>query len=70
MSTEVLSRAREPFTAPLRTLDALHLATCAFAQQAFGTVTVATYDDRLRAGARALSVPLYDLEADPATSKA
>jgi predicted nucleic acid-binding protein len=58
---EVLGRAREPFPAPVRTLDALHLASAHFLQQQGVNVTLASYDARMVAAARAMSLPVYEL---------
>jgi hypothetical protein len=43
----VLTRALHPFPVPVRTLDALHLATAGYLQQRGGDVRVATYDPRM-----------------------
>jgi predicted nucleic acid-binding protein len=57
----VLARALEPFPAPVRTLDAMHLASIEFLRGRGQKVELATYDDRLRVAARALSIPLVAL---------
>jgi predicted nucleic acid-binding protein len=62
MVPPVLSRALESFPVELRTLDALHLATIDFLRQRRQQVRLATYDDRMRQVARALDIPLVDLE--------
>lgn len=62
LSPTVLDRARDPFPVSVRTLDALHLATFAYAYHQFGGVALATYDERLRRGASALNLPLHVLE--------
>jgi predicted nucleic acid-binding protein len=56
----VLERAKEPFPVPVRTPDALHLATLAFLSS-MAPVRLATYDDRMAAAATALDVPLFPL---------
>ena len=61
LAPPVLARALEPFPKPVRTLDALHLASMAFLQKQGQSVTLASYDDRLIDGARTLRVPLYKL---------
>ena len=61
LSPLVLRRALEPFPQPLRTLDALHLASIDFLIQRRLDVRLATYDRRLAAAAAALGMPLYDL---------
>jgi predicted nucleic acid-binding protein len=58
---EVLERAREPFPTAVRTLDALHLASAAFLREQGVEVAVASYDGRMLAGARALSLPVHEL---------
>jgi len=59
--TPVLARALELFPKPVRTLDALHLASMEFLRVQDQSVTLASYDDRLISGARALRFPLYKL---------
>ena len=59
LSPPVLARALEPFPKPVRTLDALHLASMDFVQKQGQTVSLASYDDRLINVARALRFPLY-----------
>ena len=57
----VLTRALEPFPKPVRTLDALHLASITFLLGRGQTVKLASYDERLVAAARALAVPVATL---------
>lgn len=57
----VLARALEPFPAPVRTLDALHLATMEFLRGHGLTIELASYDARLLAAARALRIPIRRL---------
>lgn len=57
----VLARALEPFPLPVRTLDALHLATMEFLHGHGQPVELASYDGRLRSAARALRIPLRAL---------
>ena len=54
----VLDRAREPFPTPVRTLDALHLATIDYLRRSRVALEVATFDDRMRAALTAMKVPL------------
>ncbi|MEX0805875.1 MAG: PIN domain-containing protein [Candidatus Binatia bacterium] len=61
LSPPVLSRALEPFPKPVRTLDALHLASMDFLQKQGQTVSLASYDDRLINAARALRITIYKL---------
>lgn len=56
LSPLVLGRALEPFPHPVRTLDALHLATMEFLRAQGQRIELATYDARLLAGARALGI--------------
>jgi hypothetical protein len=61
MAPPVLARALEPFPVPVRTLDALHLASIEFLRARRQTPELASYDDRLVAAARALGIPLFEL---------
>ena len=56
MSEIALARALEPFPVAVRTLDALHLATMEFLRNQGESVTLASYDNRLLAAARALGI--------------
>jgi len=56
----VLARALEPFPTPVRTLDALHLASAEFLRQQGQTIQVASYDSRLADAARQLGIALYE----------
>jgi hypothetical protein len=58
----VLARALEPFPTPVRTLDALHLASIEFRRAPGLRPTLATYDHRLAEAASALAIPLADLD--------
>ena len=61
MAPPVLIRALEPFPRPVRTLDALHLASMEFLRSQGQSVTLASYDARLTNCARALHFSLYKL---------
>jgi hypothetical protein len=61
MAPPVLARALEPFQVPVRTLDALHLASIEFLRARRQPLELASYDDRLVAAARALGIPVYEL---------
>jgi len=51
----VLDRVRRPFPVePIRTLDAIHLATAELLDEPPQLVTIVTRDERVRANARAL----------------
>lgn len=52
----VLSRALEPFPAPVRTLDALHLASAHFLRARDRKLSFATYDTSLERAAKALGL--------------
>jgi hypothetical protein len=57
----VLMRATEPFPVPMRTLDALHLATVDFLRELGQDVRLASYDARQVAAARALRMDCVEL---------
>jgi len=61
LAPPVLARALEPFPIPVRTLDGLHLASIESLRARRQTITLASYDERLLAGAQALGIPLYEL---------
>ena len=61
LSNAVLQRALEPFSVPLRTLDALHLATMDHLRGRGESMTLASYDKRILAGARTLGIPIYEV---------
>ena len=59
LSPPVLMRALEPFPKPVRTLDALHLASMDFIRNQGQSITLASYDDRLITAARSLRFSIY-----------
>ncbi len=59
LTTHVLARALEPFPVPVRTLDALHLASVDFLQRQGQEVRLATYDARMIEVARRLGIEAY-----------
>ncbi len=61
LAPPILVRALEPFPTPVRTLDALHLASIEFLRAHAQSVTLATYDDRLTRAATSLGIPLFPL---------
>jgi hypothetical protein len=61
LAPPVLVRALEPFPTPVRTLDALHLASLDFLRSHGQPVRLASYDDRMLAAARALDIPVEPL---------
>jgi predicted nucleic acid-binding protein len=62
LSPLVLQRALEPFPRPVRTLDALHLASVHFLTEQRLRPRLATYDQRLAEIAHAMGIELFDLE--------
>lgn len=60
LSLHVLERALQPWPVPIRTLDALHLATALFLIQQGVPITLATYDRRMAAGARACGLQVFE----------
>lgn len=61
LSTEVLSRALEPFPTGMRTLDALHLATVDFLQQQGQKIQFASYDQRQLTAADRMGIAILPL---------
>ena len=63
LTSSVLARALDGFPGPgpLRTLDALHLASCVYLVDHGQRVVLATYDRRMASVARAMDIPLFDL---------
>lgn len=59
MTGRVLDRARARFPVePVRTLDAVHLATVTQFHEAYGRLTVVSLDERIRENATALGLPI------------
>lgn len=61
MSGRVLGRALEPMPVPMRTLDALHLATADFIRSQGISLEIATFDRRMSEAASALGFCLTSL---------
>jgi len=59
LAPPVLARALEPFSVAVRTLDALHLSSIEFLRSRRQTVALASFDERLLAGARTLGISIY-----------
>ena len=57
----VLARALESFPVPVRTLDALHLASMDFLRSHGQEVRLATYDEKLGHAAKTLGIPLEQI---------
>ncbi len=63
ISPEVARRAEDAFPIePVRTLDAIHLASALLLRQSLPDLTVVTSDQRVRENARQLGLPVW-LEA-------
>lgn len=59
IDSDVVERARQPFPGdPIRALDAIHLASVLVARVAVPDLGVLSLDDRIRAAARRLGLPL------------
>ena len=61
LSRPILTRAVEPFTKPVRTLDALHLASMDFLRRQGQEVRLASYDERLVVSARQMKFAIVEL---------
>jgi len=60
LAPPVLARALEPFPTPVRTLDALHLASVEFLRAQRQEVELASYDARMVDAARPLGIPILE----------
>jgi predicted nucleic acid-binding protein len=59
IASEIVDRARQPFPEePIRTLDAIHLASALIAQTAITELKVLSLDDRVRKSAKKLGFQL------------
>jgi predicted nucleic acid-binding protein len=61
LAPTVLARALEPFPVPVRTLDALHLASADFLRSRDPALKLATYDERLSSAASRIGIALCPL---------
>jgi hypothetical protein len=61
MVVPVLNRALHPFPVPVRTLDALHLASADFVRAQGKPVMIASYDDRLVGAARHMGFEIAEV---------
>lgn len=61
LAPPVLTRALEPFPVPVRTLDALHLASIEFLRAQRQEVSLASYDVRMIDAARKLGIPIAEI---------
>lgn len=60
LTPTVLARALEPFPLPIRTLDALHLASLEFVRAQRQSVRLASYDERMLEVARTLGITVFE----------
>lgn len=58
----ILARVLHPFPKPIRTLDAIHLATADFLRSQGENVSIATYDVRMRETASEMGFELYFMD--------
>lgn len=64
LDEDIIERARRPFPGePVRTLDAIHVASALTARKAVADVTVLSLDDRVREAAHRLGFPLAPSDA-------
>jgi uncharacterized protein len=61
LAPSVLGRALEPLPVPVRTLDALHLASIEFLRDRAQRVELASFDERMLVAARALGISIFEL---------
>ena len=61
LAPPVLARALEPFPTPIRTLDALHLASIELLREMGQRPALATFDRRLAVAATSLAIPLAEI---------
>jgi predicted nucleic acid-binding protein len=65
LEEEVIERARRPFPSePVRTLDAIHLASAVTARKALSDLAMLSLDDRVRKAAARLGFPLLPSDAE------
>ena len=63
LAPPVLERAQDGFPVPVRTLDALHLATIDFLQNQGQTVELASFDQRMLNAARAMRMSIFNMDS-------
>jgi hypothetical protein len=61
LAPPVLARAIEPFPIPVRTLDAIHLASLEFLRGQRVAIALASYDTRMLEAANRLGMPVFPL---------
>ena len=60
ISPEIVERSRRPFPGePIRTLDAIHMASAIAARSALGGLELLSLDDRIRRAARRLGLRVH-----------
>lgn len=64
LAPPLLARALDPFPTPVRTLDALHLASVEYLREKGQSVRLASYDRRMIIAAEAMGIAIIDLD-DP-----
>lgn len=62
LAPPVLARAMDPFPRPIRTLDALHLASFEYLLTNRQNVQLASYDRRMLAAAEDMRLPIFSLQ--------
>lgn len=62
LAPPVLARAMDAFPVPVRTLDALHLASVEYLRENGQSVELASYDHRMVTAAVAMRIPIFNLE--------
>jgi predicted nucleic acid-binding protein len=65
LDQSVLKRAGEPFPTPIKTLDAIHLATALFLNDAFGGIVLLTHDRQLGVAAKDCGLAVYPVPNAP-----
>ena len=65
LDEEIVERARRPFPVePVRTLDAIHLASALTVRKAVPDLAILTLDNRVRQAANSLGIPVVPSDAE------
>ena len=65
LDEEIVERARRPFPVePVRTLDAIHLASALTVRKAVPDLAILTLDNRIRQAATQLGIPMVPTDAE------
>ena len=64
LAPPVLERVLEGFPVPVRTLDALHLATFEFLRKQGQVMELASFDRRTLTAARAMGMAIFDMDSE------